>query len=337
MVAVPSVVGDTQAAAKTAITGSGLVVGTVALQSAGTTFVASTDVVSESPAAGTSVASGTSVNLVVSRGATYAYTFSACIDGSDFLVIQGSQIQWQYGNSTSVGDLLPDCGPTTTMIQTSVNGTPVQTADWQPIWSPDPPASGALSSPFAGLSPALPVSAMTVTLTTIAARGSLSIYQTPTAENNWALILWFNDAAVGGAAMYSGQVTVSGTAVKLPNVVGATQAAATTAITDAGLVRGWVAQYWSSTVAPGDVLSESPAAGTSAASGAPVNLVLSSGVAPIVVAVPNVTALTLLPDTQAAATTVITNAGLVVGTVTQSASIGCCGQIISETPAAGTR
>jgi hypothetical protein len=66
MVPVPNVVGDTQAAASTAITGAGLVVGSVTTASSST--VASGDVISESPAAGTSVVTGSAVNLVVSVG-----------------------------------------------------------------------------------------------------------------------------------------------------------------------------------------------------------------------------------------------------------------------------
>jgi DNA-binding beta-propeller fold protein YncE len=65
-VAVPSVLGQTQAAATTAITGVGLVVGTVTQQSSST--VASGYVISESPAAGTNVGSASAVNLVVSTG-----------------------------------------------------------------------------------------------------------------------------------------------------------------------------------------------------------------------------------------------------------------------------
>jgi hypothetical protein len=65
-VAVPNVVGDTQAAATTAITGARLVVGTVTTQASST--VPSGDVISESPSAGTSVNSGSAVNLVVSTG-----------------------------------------------------------------------------------------------------------------------------------------------------------------------------------------------------------------------------------------------------------------------------
>jgi hypothetical protein len=65
-VTVPSVAGDTQAAATTAITGAGLTLGAVTNQSSST--VTSGDVISESPAAGTSVAHGSAVALVVSSG-----------------------------------------------------------------------------------------------------------------------------------------------------------------------------------------------------------------------------------------------------------------------------
>ena len=65
-VSVPNVVGSTQSAASTSITGAGLVVGTVTLQSSAT--VTSGNVISESPAAATSVTSGSAVNLTVSSG-----------------------------------------------------------------------------------------------------------------------------------------------------------------------------------------------------------------------------------------------------------------------------
>jgi YVTN family beta-propeller protein len=118
--------------------------------------------------------------------------------------------------------------------------------------------------------------------------------------------------------------------VVVPNVVGQTRAAATTAITGAGLVVGTATQQASSTVASGHVISESPAPGTTVASGSAVNLVVSTG--PVQVAVPNV-----VGQAQAAATMAITGAGLVVGTVTQhSSSTVASGDVISESPAAGT-
>src|SRR6266480_851823 len=53
------------------------------------------------------------------------------------------------------------------------------------------------------------------------------------------------------------------TQVAVPNVVGQTQAAATSAITSASLTAGTVTQESSATVASGNVISQSPAAGTS--------------------------------------------------------------------------
>jgi hypothetical protein len=118
--------------------------------------------------------------------------------------------------------------------------------------------------------------------------------------------------------------------ITVPNVVGDTQAAATTAIAGAGLAVGTVTQASSATVASGSVLSQTPAAGSSAASGASVALVVSSGPPPA--AVPNV-----VGDTQAAATSALTGAGLKLGTLTQATSATvAAGEVISENPTAGT-
>ena len=65
--------------------------------------------------------------------------------------------------------------------------------------------------------------------------------------------------------------------INVPNVVGDTQAAATTAITAAGLTLGTVTQASSATVAGGSVVSQTPASGTSVASGSAVALVISTG------------------------------------------------------------
>ena len=115
----------------------------------------------------------------------------------------------------------------------------------------------------------------------------------------------------------------------VPDVVGLTNAAATSAIAGAGLVVGIVTQAPSATVPAGSVISETPAAGTAVAAGSRVDLVVSSG--PIVV--PNVVGLT-----QAAASSAITGAGLTVGAITSAASATVpAGSVISQTPAAGAQ
>ena len=73
--------------------------------------------------------------------------------------------------------------------------------------------------------------------------------------------------------------------VVVPNVVNLTQAAATTAITNAGLIVGTVSTTSSATVPAGSVISESPAAGTQVAANSSVNLVVSTGPAPAGIAV----------------------------------------------------
>jgi beta-lactam-binding protein with PASTA domain len=144
-----------------------------------------------------------------------------------------------------------------------------------------------------------------------------------------------SESPVAGTSVSTGSavnivVSTGPAPVVVPNVVGDTQAAATTAITGAGLVLGTVTTQNSSTVASGDVISESPVAGTSVSTGAAVNLVVSTGAAQV--AVPNV-----VGDTQAAATSAIIAAGLAVGTVsTASSSTVASGNVISESPSAGT-
>ncbi|MGB6486912.1 MAG: PASTA domain-containing protein [Steroidobacteraceae bacterium] len=116
----------------------------------------------------------------------------------------------------------------------------------------------------------------------------------------------------------------------VPNVVGDTQAVAATAIVGAGLAVGTVTQQASSTVPSGDVISESPAAGTSVTTSSSVNLLLSSGASSI--AVPNV-----VGETQAAASTSLAGVGLTVGTVTPTSSTNlAAGDVVSESPAAGS-
>jgi beta-lactam-binding protein with PASTA domain len=119
-------------------------------------------------------------------------------------------------------------------------------------------------------------------------------------------------------------------AVVVPSVVNLTQSAATTGITNAGLVVGTVTTASSATVPSGSVISQSPTAGTSVASGSAVNLVVSTG--PQLVVVPSAVNLT-----QAAATSAITDAGLVVGTITTASSATVpSGSVISQNPPSGT-
>src|ERR1700730_1556526 len=149
------------------------------------------------------------------------------------------------------------------------------------------------------------------------------------AERGWWIRLgwqWCLGVCLACAILF-----VSGCAkMTVPNVLGLTQDAATTAITAAKLTVGTITPQTRNTPAAGNVISQDPASGSSVAEGAPINLVISSG--PQMVTVPNVEGLT-----QAAATTAITGAKLMVGTVTQqSSNTVATGKVISQDLASGS-
>jgi beta-lactam-binding protein with PASTA domain len=121
-------------------------------------------------------------------------------------------------------------------------------------------------------------------------------------------------------------VTVRNTATAVvPGVVGLGQAAATTAITGAGLTAA-ATNANSATAAIGTVISQDPAGGDTVAAGSSVALVVSIGAL-----VPGV-----VGSAQAAATTAITAAGLIVGPVTQTNDAAPAGNVISQSLVAGT-
>jgi beta-lactam-binding protein with PASTA domain len=126
-----------------------------------------------------------------------------------------------------------------------------------------------------GLSQAAAISAITsvgLVVGTVTSQASSTIAvgtvisQTPAAASSANLGSAVNLVLASGPAM-----------VSVPNVVGLTQAAATSVITSVGLTSGSITQQVSSTVAQGNVVSESPTAGTSVSSGSAVNLFVSAG------------------------------------------------------------
>jgi len=132
--------------------------------------------------------------------------------------------------------------------------------------------------------------------------------------------LQFSDATVAAPGAGGGSTTTV-----VPNVVGFTQAAAQTAIVNADLVAASVLAN-SPTVAIGNVISQNPAAGLLRPFGSTVTITVSRGAL-----VPNVVGLT-----QAAATTALTNAGVVAGSITSVNNAAAAGTVISQAPAAGT-
>jgi hypothetical protein len=136
------------------------------------------------------------------------------------------------------------------------------------------------------------------------------------------------------ASSYDGNVYVFDwqavtTTVTVPDVVGQTEQAAATAITNASLTVGTITSTSSSTMPAGSVISQNPVAGTQIAPSSAVNLVVSSG--PATVAVPYV-----VGQTQNAATNAIIATNLTVGTVSREFSATVpLGLVMSQDPGAG--
>ncbi len=123
----------------------------------------------------------------------------------------------------------------------------------------------------------------------------------------------------------------SNASVLVPNVVGQALTTAQASLATAGATVGTVTPQYSATVPMDVVISQSPVAGAYVVSGSGVDLVVSLGSAPVMLSVPN-----LVGQTQVAATTAITTAGLTVGTVTsQSSDTVPSGAVISQSPLSG--
>jgi len=87
---------------------------------------------------------------------------------------------------------------------------------------------------------------------------------------------FYGTTFIGGAHGY-GEVYSFAAQGAVPNVVGFTQAAATTAITGAGLVVGTVTMTSSASVPAGEVISQNPTSGMLVNLGSSVDLVISTG------------------------------------------------------------
>lgn len=143
------------------------------------------------------------------------------------------------------------------------------------------------------------------------------------------IVISQNPSAGTSATAGSAVDLVVSSGVTVPNVVGVPLASATAVLTSAGLTTGAISQQYSSTVPQGNVISESPAAGSSVVGGTAVGLVISEGYPPVLV--PNV-----VDETQTAATAALNSAGLVLGSVMQQASSTVPqGEVLSQSPPAG--
>lgn len=114
--------------------------------------------------------------------------------------------------------------------------------------------------------------------------------------------------------------------IKVPNVVGLTEAQATLNLQTAGLVSGTVTKVATTAVAAGMVVGQTPNAGSVVAKGTAVSLQVSQNS----LAVPNV-----VGSEQADAESALEAAGFVVAVTPRSSSSVAAGRVIEQNPTAG--
>ena len=323
LVAVPNVVGLTQAAAGTSLTTATLTTGAVTQATSAT--VPAGNVISQSPVAATLVAPGTAVALVVSSGPppvpvpnVVGLTQSAASTALTAATLTTGAVTQATSPTVPAGSVISQNPVAGTLVAPGTAVTLVVSSGPPPVAVPN----------VVSLSQSAASSALTAaTLTT----GAVTQASSPTAPAGTVISQNPVAATLVPAGTPVALVVSSGPPpVPVPNVVGLTQAAAGTSLTAATLTTGAVTQASSATVSAGSVISQSPVAATLVAPGTPVALVVSSG--PPLVPVPNVVGLT-----QSAAGTSLTAATLTTGAVTQASSATVsAGNVISQNPVAAT-
>jgi beta-lactam-binding protein with PASTA domain len=322
-ITVPDVVNLAQSIAQSSITGAGLTVG--AITTANSATIAAGQVISQNPAAGASAAPNSAVALVVSLGranVTVPNVVGQTQTSGQSAITAGSLTVGLITtvNSTTVpaGSIIsqnPAGGASVqpgTAVALTVSVGPASVTVPSVVGQPQAAAQSALIS--AGLT----IGGITTANSATVAAGSV-ISQSPTAGTS-----------VAGSTSVALVVSSGPASVTVPNVVGQAQATAQSTLTSSGLTVGGVTTANSATVAAGSVISQSPTAGSSVAGGTSVALVVSLG--PASVTVPNV-----VGQTQAAAQSAITSAGLTAGTITSvSNATVAAGSIISQSPIGGS-
>jgi hypothetical protein len=135
------------------------------------------------------------IEFTESFGGEETIRIRALIDGRSRLTIQGNSVQWQHFNFAAPGRHSGVNEPTI------VNGY-----QWLPVW-PDVPNEenrecNCFSDRLELNQPLLPKAQVPVSLDPIAARGIVEIVEQPSAANNYALVVEFNDNDIGASADY---------------------------------------------------------------------------------------------------------------------------------------
>jgi beta-lactam-binding protein with PASTA domain/N-glycosylase/DNA lyase len=308
---VPDIVGTTEANATSTVAAASLSVGTISHEYSDTVTLGF--VIRQSPTSGTMVPIWSTVDFAVSLGQptvpevigmTESNASSAIVDAG---LVVGS-VTYEYNDTVPVGVVINQ-NPASGTI--ALVGSPVDFAVslGVPITVPD-----VVNMTEADANSTIVGFGLVV--------GTLTYVDSDTVPAG----LVISQDPVGGTTVPIGSaVDLVVSAVTVPNVVGMTQASASSILATEGLTVGNVSQAFSDTVAAGLVISQSPAATTTAPVGSPVDLVISLGRG---VPVPDVTGMS-----ESDANSTLTGDELVVGTVSYEINgTVAAGIVISQNP-----
>ena len=130
-------------------------------------------------------------SLQTQQSGTKLVTILSLIDGSDVLKIRGNELWFEHRNFVLPGKWVDDSDAS------GNEPTYINSEAWAPKWS------GDVSLPYVFKSRLLPEgSQVDAKLVTPHDRGSVTILQQPSAQNNFTLSILLDDDSVPGAAWY---------------------------------------------------------------------------------------------------------------------------------------
>ncbi|MGA2810464.1 MAG: PASTA domain-containing protein [Candidatus Acidiferrum sp.] len=326
-VTVPALTGLPQSAVQAALAGDGFALGTLTMQSSAT--LPAGTVISQAPAACSFASPGSSISVVVSSGTAatlvpnvLGLTQAAAVAAMDAAGLKlGSQPVTVFSSSVPVGDVVSQNPPAGTQVTpgtffslTVASATPAFEVTPNLIGEPISTVMGAINA--AGLNLGLISQSLSLTAPDGTVIAQVPAAGSPTSPGSYVNVT----------------LSYNYTLQSVPNIVGDTQAAATSAILAAGYGIGSIGEASSNTAPAGTVILQSPLSGSVLSPTTPVSFSISTGpIGPQSFVVPNVYGLT-----QSAASSAITGAGLSVGTVTPSQQLSMpAGDVFSQTPQPG--
>ncbi|MEM6486465.1 MAG: PASTA domain-containing protein, partial [Pseudomonadota bacterium] len=272
LITVPELVGTSQSAAETAITGAGLTVGVVTLENSGT--VPAGSVIRQEPAGGNDVAPGTAVNLVVSLGEELTSVpdivglsqsaAEATITGAGLVV---GTITTENSDTVPAGDVISQDPASGTDVAPGTAVNLVVSLGEELVTVPSVVGVSQTAAESAITSAGLLVGSITTDNSDTVPAGDV-ISQNPV-----------DGSVVAPGTVVDLVISIGEALIPTPNVVGLSQADAEIELLAVGLVLGSVTTATSDTVPAGAVISQTPPAGELVALSTTVDLVVSSGAA----------------------------------------------------------